>query len=302
MENKISVRKIIFIILIMSNLVSCQEKKSNSIYKKGFVIQDTILYYNLKQIAFGDPVSRFVEALGKYDREVIETAGGETNQDWMWKEKLIRVNKHSDDDYYTLTTLIYDKEKNEFNIDSNHKDFLKEYKSLEEIIKKYGKFDTYKEEKEPVRISKMLVWDNLGVIAGVNPETNVVEGITLQIMHSSKTRDSYASDKPIDTEISKSDPKQEYTGNFTYNGNTINFKELGYDSWDKVVSGLKIAGEEFDPPGDSKAWSREIRESYDHMMVYLYRFSNQLNETKPKLKLDGVNYITIGSFTNNDKK
>jgi hypothetical protein len=290
MKNKISVRKVIFIILIMSNLVSCQEKKSNPIYKKGFVIQDTILYYNLKQIAFGDPVSRFVEALGKYDREVIETAGGNVNKSWDWKKSGYEA---------------YTNELNKikvFNSKINDPSIEKEYNTIDEVIEKIGKFDTYKEEKEPVRISKMLVWDNLGVIAGVNPETNVVEGITLQIMHSSMTRDSYASDKPIDKEISKSDPKQEYTGNFTYNGNTINFKELGYDSWDKVVSGLKIAGEEFDPPGDSKAWSREIRESYDHMMVYLYRFSNQLNETKPKLKLDGVNYITIGSFTNNDKK
>ena len=289
----------------MSNLVSCQEKVNNiKIYDKGFVIQDTLLYYNQKQLAFGDPVEKFVEAMGKYDREVVDKSGGETNQDWIWNKKLIKVNKHSSHSYYTLRTLYYDKEKDEFKDDSNHKDYLKEYKSLEEVIKKYGKFDSYKEDKQPVLIYKSLVWDKLGVALGVNVKYNTVCGVTLQIIHPKKTFDPNDSPESNNSLLTKNDPEQEYKGSFTYNGNTVNFKELDYNSWDKVVSGLKIEGNSFDPPGDSKSWSREIRESFNSMMVYIYRISNQYDgrDVKPKFAYDCVNYILMGTFPDNDEK
>ena len=293
MENKVSICKIIFIIVIMSNLVSCQEKVNNkNIYEKGFVVQDTLLYYNQKPLAFGDHVDKFIAALGKYDREVIDSSGGKTNKSWDWKKSGYEAYVNDNNKIKVFNSKI-----NELNAGG-------EYNTIEEVIKKYGKFDSFKEDKHPLIIRKTLVWDNLGVKINIDQETNLVEGLGIQIMHITKTRDFDMTDMENDVPIFKRQPKQEYTGSFTYNGNTINFKELGHNSWDKAIAGLKIGGEDFDPPGDSKSWSREIRESYKSMMVFIERFSNQHDgaEIKPKVLLDGIKDISITRFSNDDKK
>jgi hypothetical protein len=285
--------KIILIAFVMSNLVSCQEKTNNkTIYEKGFVIQDTLLYYNQKPLAFGDPIEKFVAAMGKYDREVIDSSGGNINKSWDWKKS--GYEAYVDDNNKIKV----------FNVNINDASIEKEYNTIEEVIKKIGKFDSYKEDKQPVDISKTLVWDKLGVILGVNEKNNTISGIVIQTIHPKKTFDPNDSPESNSSLLSKNDPKEEYKGSFTYNGNTVNFKELDYNSWDKVVAGLKIAGDDFDPPGDSKSWSREIRESFNSMMVYIYRISNQYDgrDVKPKFGYDCVKHITMGTFPDNDEK
>ncbi|CAM3767431.1 Lipoprotein [Flavobacterium branchiophilum] len=99
----------------MTNLASCQNKEIN---QQGFCIQDSLIYYNGQKFEVAGPVDNFVKIAGKPDRIVTDSLGGYTIKDWMWNKKLISVNKHSNNNYYTLTTLYYDKEKNEFNDDT----------------------------------------------------------------------------------------------------------------------------------------------------------------------------------------
>ena len=102
-----------------------------------------------------------------------------------------------------------------------------------------------------------------------------------------------------DIKIFNKSPKQEYKGNFTYNGNTVNLKEVGYENWETIVSKLKISGESYNPPGDSPNWSRVIRES-DNLNLTMERFTNLLNEVKPKDKIDGIKGISIWKSWENE--
>ncbi|WP_445722460.1 hypothetical protein, partial [Flavobacterium sp.] len=86
-----------------------------------------------------------------------------------------------------------------------------------------------------------------------------------------------------DISIFKRRPKKEYTGNFTYNGKTINFKEIGYTGWEKGIKRLGIDNSDYDPPGDSPQWSRWIRQSSD-IYITFERYSNEdeYGELSPK--------------------
>ncbi|MFK7061623.1 hypothetical protein V3Q90_16025, partial [Flavobacterium oreochromis] len=76
-------------------ITSCQSKGQNKeINPQGFCIQDTLLYYNTKRINVGEPIANFVKIAGKPDRIVTDSLGGGTIIDYIWKEKMIRVNKH----------------------------------------------------------------------------------------------------------------------------------------------------------------------------------------------------------------
>ena len=280
----------------MSNLVSCQDKKKNECTQSGFCVQDTLLYYNQKQIYLGMPSDKFVEALGKYDREVIDSSGGEIIRDYFWKKKMISVNKHSDNNYFRIAKMKKDAETSEITEDYNEKTV--QVKTLEEIIKKYGKFDSYTEEKSPLRINKFYIWDKIGIDIAVNVKTEEIENIFIQTLLVKKIM-KIDMESENDIKIFNKSPKQEYKGNFTYNGNTVNLKEVGYENWETIVSKLKISGESYNPPGDSPNWSRVIRES-DNLNLTMERFTNLLNEVKPKDKIDGIKGISIWKSWENE--
>ena len=147
-----------------------------------------------------------------------------------------------------------------------------------------------------MRIGKAYIWDELGVsLAATKENHNIIGLIDIQTLHPIKheelildlkktyeqreglpyipiSKEEIAQGKK-DIKYIKSVPKKEYTGNFTYNGKTINLKEIGYTGWHKGVKGLGIEGSSYNPPGDSPAHSRWIKESYD-MYITLDRFSN----------------------------
>ena len=98
--------------------------------------------------------------------------------------------------------------------------------------------------------------------------------------------------------------KKEYTGNFTYNGKTINFKEIGYTGWEKGIERLGIDNSDYDPPGDSPQWSRWIRQSSD-LYITFERYSNadEYGELSPKNlgEIDCIESISIWNSTDYDK-
>ncbi len=104
-----------------------------------------------------------------------------------------------------------------------------------------------------------------------------------------------------DIEYINSVPKKEYIGNFTYNGKTINIKEIGYMGWEKVIKELSLEGSDFDPPGDSPAWSRWIKET-NEFYITLERFSNTLEyeELSPDKvgNFDFIQSIGIWNYEN----
>ena len=303
--------KIIFL-LAFFQLSSCQTKKQS-----GFVIQDSKLYYNSKEIALGMPIEKFTDAMGMYDRIDIDSSDVSVVKNYFWKTKLINVNKHSDNDYFTIIKMIRDKITGEISEDTES---YKKVKTLEEIISKYGKYDSIKEEKTPLRIQKLFIWDKLGItLAADTGNDKVIGNIHLQTLYPSKfeeldlglvknfeEQNGFPLTKEVkekrenDKENIRKSPKEEYTGNFTYNGHTINIKDIGYTGWQKAVKALKIEGSDFDPPGDSPAWSRLIRQSGE-MYITLERFSNEneSGELRPDKvgKFDCIESIVIWNHT-----
>ena len=300
--------KILKIITLLTfvQLVSCQSKQEKKM-ESGFVIQDSKLYYNSKEIALGMPIEKFTDAMGMYDRIDIDSSGGFTNRTWHWiklrgeayeneENKIVYVNPYIDDE----------KEK--------------EYNSIDELVKILGKYDSIEESKTPLRIQKLFIWDKLGItLAADTGNDKVIGNIHLQTLYPSKfeeldlglvknfeEQNGFPLTKEVkekrenDKENIRKSPEKEYTGNFTYNGHTINIKDIGYTGWQKAVKALKIEGSDFDPPGDSPAWSRLIRQSSE-MYITLERFSNEneSGELRPDKvgKFDCIESIVIWNHT-----
>ncbi|WP_163411551.1 DUF7738 domain-containing protein [Flavobacterium ajazii] len=270
--------------LIFIQLASCQGKRET-----GFVLEKKKLYYNSKEIELGMPVEKFTDAMGMFDRIVIDSSGGKIIKNYYWKTKLIKLNKHSDNDYYIITKFKKNAATGQIVEDTESYDKIE---NLEDIISKYGKYDSIEEIKSPLRIEKLFIWDELGVSLSAYPETNIVGNIFIQTLHLTKSREldlglvknlEEERGLPLTEETKekrKNDkwffnrrPKKEYAGNFTFNGKTINLKKAGYTGWEKAIKGLGIVGSDYYPPGDSPQWSRWIRVHSD-MYITFERFSN----------------------------
>ncbi|MFK7108832.1 DUF7738 domain-containing protein [Flavobacterium oreochromis] len=272
---------LIVTIIIMSNLASCQntKQKSNNCPEQGFCIQDTLLYYNAKRINVGEPIADFVKIAGKPDRIVTDSLGGNTNKTWKWSKGFSAYN---------------DEKKIIFRLKEG--EYL-EYNSIEEVIKKYGKYDEYKEDKVDLTISKFYVWDNLGISVWIKSLDKIGQ-INIYPILSSKTY-FYDMTKEDDNAVFKRHPLKEYKGNFTYNHRTVNLSKVGYTGWEKFTDGLKINGVDFDPPGDSKTMSRWIKKT-DDLYVSINRYTNEEEyqeglRVQDNGKIDGIKSIEIWS-------
>jgi hypothetical protein len=284
-------------VFVFAQLVSCQSKKET-----GFVLENRKLYYNSKEIALGMPIEKFTDAMGMYDRISIDSSGGFTNRSWYWKKE--KYEAYIDDGKIVFRV----KESNYI-----------EYNSMEEVISKYGKYDSIEESKSPLRIDKLFIWDQLGItLAADRGNDKLIGNIHLQVLYPTKFEKldlglvkTYEEERglPVTKEVKENRendkknisqcPKKEYSGNFTYNGKTINFKEIGYTGWKKAIDKLGISGSDYDPPGDSPQWSRSIKDIKD-MYVTLERYSNEnkYDELSPENlgKIDCIESIAIWNF------
>ncbi|QYS87581.1 hypothetical protein JJC03_07145 [Flavobacterium oreochromis] len=264
--------------LLFLLITSCQSKGQNKeINPQGFCIQDTLLYYNAKRINVGEPIANFVKIAGKPDRIVTDSLGGNTNKTWKW-------HKTGDEAYLA--------ENNKIKVfNSNSTEESKVFNSIEEVIKKYGKYDEYKEEKQPLNVRKYYIWDKLGFYAYTNQE-NFLKSIYINIFHPNKIN--VVSKEQIQDPhlIYNNTPNGEYKGMFTYDGHTVDFSKMGYDNWFKTIKELKIEGEQYDPPGDSKKWSRIITE--DNLTIEIFRHNNSISngEGYSVEKVGEINTVT----------
>lgn len=296
----------IIVLLACIQLASCQTKRET-----GFVLEKKKLYYNNKEIALGMPVEQFTEAMGMYDRINIDSSGGFTSRRWHWKKEKYRAYFDSDEKKYIIFL--------------NNENLIR-FETMEEMISKYGKYDSIEEKKSPLRIDKFFIWDELGVTLAADRGNNKLIGnIHLQTLYPTKFENldlglvkSLEEERglPITKEVKErrendkknilQSPKKEYTGNFTYNGRTINLKNIGYTGWEKAIKGLSINNSDYDPPGDSPQWSRWIRQSSD-MYITFERFSNmdEYNWGEPDKEdvgnLDCIRSIVIWNNTDYPK-
>ena len=298
------ISKLLFLLAAYMQLASCQTKSES-----GFVIQDSKLYYDNKEIGLGMPVESFTEAMGMYDRINIDSSGGFTSRRWLWTKK-------GYDAFYL-------KDEKKYSFYKNNEESI--YNSMEEITSKYGKYDSIEEIKAPIRIQKLFIWDKLGItLAADTGNDKVIGNIHLQTLYPTKfeeldlglvknfeeqngfplTKEVQEKRKNDKENIQKS-PQKEYTGNFTYNGKTINLKDIGYKGWHKGIKGLGIEGSDYDPPGDSSNWSRWIKETTD-MYITLERYNNEqeYGELSPDKvgDFDCIRSIVIWNHENYDKK
>ena len=297
MENRIKFKTLLFMVLIISNVVSCQDKKNEICTTTGFCIQDTLLYYNQKHIALGMPINKFEEAMGKYDRILVDEGDGGIHVEWIWKKKLIKVTKGIDREtgkkIFWLEKMNHNQVTGELEID-NHKELMK-YESFDKIVKKYGKNDSIYNKKKSIDKVEFYVWDNLGVTLRVEENKAIqidVYTAPLKITRNEnfneykKNKDDIKMSGPI-YELKREEkrlkfvidsyPKQIYTGNFSYEKNTISFKDWKILTWKTAIKTLDIEGSNFDPPGDSDEWSRYIKEGYE-LFVDINRYKDQQND------------------------
>lgn len=278
MENKIY--NIILIILMMTQTISCQEKAAKT-NENHFLIRGKEIFYNDNKIALGMPVEDFVKIVNSESRIAKYLLPGRSAKVWSWKNG---AEAYTSDGKITY-----------MNTNGDYFD----YKNIEEIIKKYGKYDSLKVEKVPDQESNFYVFDKLGFNVAIDETNNTVSQINIyplpynKIYKEVKVRDimkgiggaddpliQYVdADKKVDADNYKvmleRQPKTAFKGRFTYNDNTADFSLFNTKDWNKVVKDLKITGSDYNPPGDSKGWSRQIRADYEQCMVDIIRFTNK---------------------------
>ena len=164
---KIKQIKIILLVTFVQ-LVSCQTKKET-----GFVLEKKKLYYNSKEIALGMPIEKFTEAMGMYDRIDIDSSGGFTNRTWYWRKKKYEAYRDEGKIVFRVKECEYE-----------------EYNSMEEVISKYGKYDSIEEEKRPWRVDKLFIWDELGItLAADRGNDKLIGNIHLQTLYVTKFKE-----------------------------------------------------------------------------------------------------------------
>lgn len=286
MENKIY--NIILIILMMTQTISCQEKAAKT-NENHFLIKGKEIFYNDSKIALGMPVEDFIKIVNSEHRIANYYIKGKIAKVWTWKDG---GEAFTNDD----GKIVYSH--NDKNLNNGPLD--KDFDSIDEIVKIVGKYDSFTEEKlEGGLASSFYVFDKLGFNVAIDETNNTVSQINIyplpynKIYKEVKVRDIMkgigGADDPLIQYVDadnkwKADnykvmlerqPKTAFKGRFTYNDNTADFSLFDTKDWNKVVKDLKITGSDYNPPGDSKGWSRQIRADYEQCMVDIIRFTNK---------------------------
>ncbi|WP_131327907.1 DUF7738 domain-containing protein [Chryseobacterium vrystaatense] len=294
----------------MVYLISCQEKTVSN--DNHFRIEKKEILYNDKKIYLGMPIEEFIQSINSEYRVAKYSLNERTDKSWSWKDGgEAYLNDNGKIKY--------------FNININNDALEKEYNSIEEIVKKVGQYENFKEKKVPSEESIFYVWDKLGFNVAVHD--NTVGQINMYPIHYTKRNIEYKlrtagppkakSDVYIEIDdktnvenykvMLERQPKTEFKGKFTYDGRTADFSKIGYTGWNTMVKDLDIAGSSYDPPGDSKGWGRKIWLNYDNCLIDIKRYNNDNESTgspsKDKVgKIDGVQAIEIWRFTEEDRK
>lgn len=310
----------------MIQTVGCQEKASKN--ENHFSIVNEKIYYNEVEVVLGMPIEEFEKIINSDYRIAKYSNDGGIHKDWYWMTKKLHattsVNSEGEEIISVIKIKKYSTDEDTY-IDDLSENYI-DYNSIDEIVKKYGKFDSLKIDKVDTITSTFYVFDQLGFNVAVNGKDNTVSQINLYPISYSKTilepkfnyfvpdteKDKFIStDNKIDVENYKvmleRQPKIEFKGKFSYNKNTADFSKIGNTGWKKMVSDLEIGSSTYDPPGDSEGWSREIREDFDRCIVNIYRYNNEkegFHEPSKKGvgKIDGVKSIEIFRFTDEDRK
>lgn len=295
MENKLY--NIILIILIMTQTISCQEKITTA-NENHFVIKGKEIFYNDNKVTLGMSIKDFVKIVNSEYRIAKYSVKGGAHKEWFWKGKLhatTGTDKNGKEIISVIKMKKYNDERYIDDLSENYQDFS----SIDEVIKKYGKYDSINVEKTPDQESNFYVFDKLGFNVAIDEKNNTVSQINIyplpynKIYKELKVRDISKGNIPDNNSLIqyvsadekwKADdykvmlerqPKTVFKGKFTYNGNTADFSLFNTKDWSKVVKDLKITGSDYNPPGDSKEWGRQIRADYEQCMIDITRFNNK---------------------------
>lgn len=302
--------------MTMTQTISCQNSDLKA--DNEFRIEKKAIFYNGEKILLGMPVETFNKVAGGDFRIARYVIPGKKTTLYYWISKKLHVTES--ENYFDVKELEIDETTGSFspNWRDNAPEFP-QFKSLAEVISRYGNYDSLKIEEAPRQEFVFYVWDEKGFNVAIDESANTVSQINIYPLHLTKTtleprlradgvridtsdKAYFETDEADKVEnykiILERHPKNEFKGKFTYNGNTADFSGLNYTDWDKAVAALKIEGSEYDPPGDSKRWSREIREDYDSCMVDIIRFNNEIKGANaPSLqktgKIDFIESIQI---------
>lgn len=135
-------------------------------------------------------------------------------------------------------------------ISNKKKRTSEDYKTRDEIVNKYGMYDSInvKQIYVPKKIKDFLCWNSLGISA-------LVTNDTLWYFYIAVTEyDSTWRFSPANTP----DPKGADKGKYTLDGKTIDLIKKTTDSRIEDTKTLGMSSLDHAPAGDSKAWGREL--------------------------------------------
>lgn len=271
----------------MTQTISCQEKSITN--ENHFLIKGKEIFYNNKKITLGMPIQDLIKIVNSEHRIANYFVKGRIAKVWTWKDG---GEAFTNDD----GKIVYSH--NDKNLNNGPLD--QDFDSVDEIVKIVGKYDSFTEERLSGGLaSSFYVFDKLGFNIAIDEKNNTVSQINIyplifnKLYKEIRVADISKGVLPVSNSLiqyvgadekGKVDdykvmlerqPKTVFKGKFTYNDNTADFSLLHEKDWSKVVKDLKITGSDYNPPGDSKGWSRQIRADYEQCMIDIIRFNNK---------------------------
>lgn len=288
-----------YILLLLSlSFIQCQEPKEVEKEQKekqledciqyGYCFQDSLMFYKGKSFQALDKIESYIKVFGKYNRMEEEICSGTNRTYYHFKNKVVGINDSGDSSILL--------------IDPNQTDEENSYKRINDVIKKYGKYDSIIIEVINPKTERYYVWDKAGFSAWVTNDT--VHSVFIQFTTTN------ANNILLDTDpetLSKQERAQRnkmvwipYSGKICFNGGVVNVGLLNPDNWNDAIRKMGILGSDYDPGGDSKQAIRRIKKEYKGKEMLFNIMKETLSEVEGGR--DIISRIDINWQLKNERK
>ena len=290
------------LLLLPLSFIQCQklkevdkehkEKLLEDCRQYDYCFQDSLMFYKGKAFQVLEKIEDYVKVFGKYDRMEEEIfKGGRRELVLFTKDNrefaAEKCNSGKDKGLYIVDERIeYPNKESEY--------VTKKFKTLDDLVKKYGKYDSIRIENIKSKTEHHYVWDKAGVSAWATNDT--IHQVHIKFTISFLDKMLLENDPKFHTLTKKEIIKKNkivwtpFSGKICFNGGVVNVGLPNPDNWTDAITKMGISGSQYDPPGDGSSTGREVYINYKGERV-LIGFSRQIENENEK---DMISYMSIG--------
>jgi len=243
-----------------------KEKQLENCKQYDYCLQDSLMYYKGKPFQGLEKIEDYIKVFGKYNRMEEETYRGTKRTYYYFKNEVTGIKDLRDSSILLIDPKQTDEENN--------------YKKIDDVIKKYGKYDSIRIEIITPKTERHYIWDKAGFSAWAT--NNTIHSVFIQF--TTKSVNDFLLNKDPKT-LNKEEKAERnkmiwipYSGKICFNGGVVNVGLPNPDSWNTAIRKMGISGSDYDPGGDSKQAIRRIYKEYKGKEVLFNIMKETLSE------------------------